>query len=109
MSTVKEKKTASSDNKHTFKFNKPLNKKNEKNKFFHKKICYVNLRTLNLSSPTGGFAYGTPRNDFIDLPPYDRRLRPINLLPLGNVIRSSSDVRATINATKQQQNDRICK
>lgn len=66
-------------------------------------------RTLNRKSPSGGFAYGTPRNDFIDLPPYDRSVRPINLLPFGNVIRSSSAVRAIINATKQQQIDKICK
>lgn len=67
-------------------------------------------RTLNRKSPTGDLAYGIASQAKIDRPPYDRRVRPTNLLPFGNVILSSSLVRATTNATKQQQqNDNICK
>lgn len=56
--------------------------------------------TLNRSGPIGGLAYGTPKNAFIDRPPCDRSVLPTNLLPFGNVTRSSSDVLALINAMK---------
>lgn len=56
--------------------------------------------TLNLNGPTGGLAYGTPKNDLIDRPLCDRSVRPTNLLPFGNVTFNSSDVLATINKVK---------
>lgn len=49
----------------------------------------------------GGFAYGIPKNAFIDLPLCDRSVLPINLLSSGSVTRNSSDVRAEIKLNKQ--------
>lgn len=43
-----------------------------------------------------------PKNDLIDRPLCDRRVLPTNLFPFGNVMRNSSEVRASINASRSK-------
>lgn len=55
------------------------------------------IYTLNRRGPSGGFAYGIFVNALIGRPLYDRRYRPINLLPFDNVTRSSLEIKVDTN------------
>lgn len=53
--------------------------------------------TLNLKGPIGGFAYGILVKPLMVRPLNDRRYLPTNLLPFGNVIRKSFEIKVRTN------------
>lgn len=64
--------------------------------------CTWQCLTLNRNSPTGGWAYGTPRKARMPRPDIERAKRPTRRLLSTSVTRNSSEVLPSVGSTQNK-------